>query len=400
MVGGDRAKGPNDLAGEPIEGWMGEGRPRSALPADLVRALDWLRGHLAEPVDLERLALIAGVRPRTLETHFRVFLDTTPLGWVRRMRLWRARRELQRSRADASVTEVALASGFTQLGRFSAQYYALFGELPSSTLGRSRRGADSAAMDDEALRLTLEALPSVFAIAPRECNDALKRLEHARRLAPSNELCVALAAWCWGQRAAHGFSATPQQDREQGLRLAADACSMGPGDALTLTLVSGALTLAHRVQEADELLERALAHDPWLPYAWVRRGWGSVYMGDPEAAFRELRTALHFAPFGPLRQIAFIGMGCAHFAVGRYDRAARWVQSGTKAFPGAFWADRIAVAAAVHTGAKAEARRIARRLMRKDPGLTTAKARRSWPFPPAFMERVGDGLAAAGVPQG
>jgi hypothetical protein len=91
---------------------------------------------------------------------------------------------------------------------------------------------------------------------------------------------------------------------------------------------------------------------------------------------------------------------CAHFAVGRYDRAARWVQSGTKAFPGAFWADRIAVAAAVHTGAKAEARRIARRLMRKDPGLTTAKARRSWPFPLAFMERVGDGLAAAGVPQG
>ena len=391
-----------EIPEDPSAGWAPGEFPRSALPTDLVRALDWLRSHLAEPVDLERLALIAGVRPRTLETHFRVFLNTTPLGWVRRMRLWRARRELQRARADASVTDIAMASGFTQLGRFAAQYRALFGELPSATLQRARRGADfdSEPIDDEALRLTLEALPSVFAIAPRQCSEALERLEQARRLAPTYGMTAALGAWCWGQRAAHGFSATPESDREQGLRLAAEACTLGQADAMALTLASGAFTLAHRLGEADRLLERALALDPGLPYAWIRRGWASVYMGDPDAAFRELRTALHFAPFGPMRQIAFIGMGCAHFAVGRYQRAARWVQSGTDAFPGAFWADRVAVAAASHAGAKTEARRIARRLMRNDPELTAAKARGSWPFRPAFMERLCDGLTAAGVPLG
>ena len=63
----------------------------SALPGDLVRALDWLRGHLSEPIQLELLAQVGGVRPRTLETHFKMFLGTTPLGWVRRMRLARAR---------------------------------------------------------------------------------------------------------------------------------------------------------------------------------------------------------------------------------------------------------------------------------------------------------------------
>ena len=57
------------------------------LPVDLVRALDWLRAHLSEPIDLQKLAEVAGVRPRTLETHFRTFLKATPLGWVRRMRL-------------------------------------------------------------------------------------------------------------------------------------------------------------------------------------------------------------------------------------------------------------------------------------------------------------------------
>ena len=86
-----------------------------SLPADVVRALRWLRGHVAEPVQLERLAGVAGVRPRTLETHFKRFLGTTPLGWMRRMRLTRARQQLLRARQGATVTDVAMANGFNQL---------------------------------------------------------------------------------------------------------------------------------------------------------------------------------------------------------------------------------------------------------------------------------------------
>lgn len=375
----------------------------AALPVDLVRVIDWLRGHLAEPINLDRLASVAGVRPRTLEAHFRSFLGTTPLGWVRRMRLIHARRELERARAHARVTDIALASGFNQLGRFANDYQSVYGEAPSKTLRRGRRDPRQSSfdpIDDEALRLTWQAMPHVFAIAPRECSEALESLRKARQLAPNYGLPVALAAWCWGQRAAHGFSATPEKDRDNGLRLVAQACELAPNDALALTLASGALTLAHRLQEAEELLERVLVLDPWQPYAWVRRGWASVYMGDPEAAFRELRIALHLSPLGPMRHIASIGVGCAHFASGRYDRAALWVQGETEAFPGAFWADRVAVAAAVHAGSTGEARRMARRLMRNDPSLTVARARRAWPFPPAFMTRLADGLKIAGIPRG
>jgi AraC-like DNA-binding protein len=371
------------------------------LPGDLVRALRWLRAHLCEPIDLARLAEVAGVRPRTLETHFKTFLRTTPLGWVRRMRLANARRELQRGRAHANVTDIALANGFNQLGRFASRYRAMFGETPSRTLRLSRRSRDGSrdVIDEEAFRLTWQAMPHVFAIAPRECSEALEMLEHVRQRAPHYGLPVALAAWCWGQRAAHGFSATPHKDRDHGLRLVEQACTLAPNDALALTLASGALTLAHRLEEADQLLERVLALDPWLPYAWVRRGWASVYMGDPEAALRELQIALHLAPVGPMRHIASIGMGCAHFACGRYERAARWVRDGTDGFPGAVWADRITIAAAVHAGARAEARRIASRLMRRDSNLTVARAKTAWPFPAAFMAALGRGLEIAGVPR-
>jgi tetratricopeptide (TPR) repeat protein len=142
-----------------------------------------------------------------------------------------------------------------------------------------------------------------------------------------------------------------------------------------------------------------MALDPWLAYAWVRRGWMSAYLGDSDSALRELRTALHLAPFEPLRHIGFIGIGCAHFGAGRYDRAAHWVSAGVDASPGSFWATRVAVAAAALSGARAEANRIARQLMRKDPDLTIAEAERAWPFSAAFVSRLSDGLAIAGIPR-
>ena len=209
---------------------------------------------------------------------------------------------------------------------------------------------------DEAMRLTLVALPFAFAVAPKQCNAALEELGRPQELAPSYGLPKAVAGWCWGQRASHRFSSTPDRDRALSLQLADEAYRLAPNDALTLTLSSGALVLARRLDEADRRLERALALDPWLAYAWVRRGWMSAYLGDSETAIRELSTALHLMPFEPLRHLSFIGMGCAHFAAGRYDRAVRWVESGVKTSRGSFWAQRVAVAAAAMTGARSEAR--------------------------------------------
>src|SRR5512132_1977568 len=97
-------------------------RLAAALPRDLAWALEWLRGRVHEPVQLAKLAEVAGVPARTLEAHFKQFLGATPLGWVRQERLVRARRALLASEGRANVTKIALESGFTQLGRFAARY--------------------------------------------------------------------------------------------------------------------------------------------------------------------------------------------------------------------------------------------------------------------------------------
>lgn len=238
-----------------------------------------------------------------------------------------------------------------------------------------------------------------FMIGPKECGAALEDLERAQELAPRYGLAKAMAGWCWGQRAAQHFSSTPREDLARACRLAKAALALAPEDAMTLTLAAGALTLAHRVDEADRLIERALARDPWCPIAWVRRGWTSAYLGDSDSALAELRMALHLTPFEPLQHITVIGIACAHFAAGRYERAALWARAGVEACPQSFWADRITIAAAAHAGARGEARRIARRLMRKDPDLTIPEAMRAWPFRPVFMARLGEGLEIAGLPR-
>jgi AraC-like DNA-binding protein len=162
---------------------------RLDLPPNLREALEWLKLRLDKPIVLDDLAAAAGVRPRTLEAQFRLHLGTTPMGWVRKTRLARARQQLLASREEANVTDIALANGFTELGRFSARYRQAFGELPSETLKASRRAAPDDDIDDEAVRLSWSALAAAFTVAPGQNRAALDDVERAQELAPHSTLC-------------------------------------------------------------------------------------------------------------------------------------------------------------------------------------------------------------------
>jgi AraC-like DNA-binding protein len=373
----------------------------SPLPADLMRVLAWLKTHLGEPVELETLAAIAGVRPRTLETHFRRFLGTTPLGWVRRERLARAYRELSCGGARLGVTQVALAAGFTQLGRFAELYREAYGELPSQTAQRAKGAATmpTREIDQEALFLAWRAAACSFAVAPASCRAAIEDAHAAQVRAPGLGLAKGIIAWCEGQRAAHNFDGMPFDSQDRIVTLAHEAVRLDPADSLTLFMASSGLNLAHRVEEADRLIERATALSPGSPAVWGRRGWLSVYTGDNDGAIHAFGHVLRQAPLEPLRHTCLIGTGFAHFAAGRYERAIRWTREGVAVGPQSYWAHRVTAAAAMRYGARAEGRRLARGLLRRDPNLTVSVARAAWPFHADFVDRLCDGLEKAGVPR-
>ncbi|WP_420843129.1 helix-turn-helix domain-containing protein [Cryptosporangium phraense] len=75
---------------------------------------------------------------RAVQNAFRRHYDTTPLGYLRQIRLDRARRELQAADPSAgdTVAAIALRWGFGAPGRFSHAYRARYGQPPSRTLRR------------------------------------------------------------------------------------------------------------------------------------------------------------------------------------------------------------------------------------------------------------------------
>jgi len=111
------------------------------LPRSVKKVLDVLEKNPACSRSIPELAALVGVAPRTLQKHFRRFLNRTPLDVVNELRLKEARRELLRAPLGVNVTEIASRCGFSHLGRFSVRYRRRYGETPSATLKRHRREA-------------------------------------------------------------------------------------------------------------------------------------------------------------------------------------------------------------------------------------------------------------------
>ncbi|WP_051831791.1 helix-turn-helix transcriptional regulator [Streptomyces violens] len=109
---------------------LAEPGPRTC-PRPVKRAIDAMQADPAHPFTTRELARIAGVSPRSLQAGFQQHMETTPMTYLRTLRLERAHRDLTRPGSTDSVTEAAVRWGFTHLGRFAAAYQARYGTLPS-----------------------------------------------------------------------------------------------------------------------------------------------------------------------------------------------------------------------------------------------------------------------------
>lgn len=107
------------------------------VPAGAVRrAVAYIDEHAGADIDLTAIADAAGVGPRALQRAFRRSLETTPLEYLRSVRMRRAHEELQAAQAGGGTTVVAVAArwGFGHPGRFAVDYRSRFGCSPSETL--------------------------------------------------------------------------------------------------------------------------------------------------------------------------------------------------------------------------------------------------------------------------
>jgi AraC-like DNA-binding protein len=111
--------------------------PRShAMPGTIRRAVEFIEANAAEPISISDMAAAANVTPRALQYGFARHLDCTPMGYLRRVRLEHAHRDLQAAdpAAGQAVAEIARRWGFGNPGRFAAAYRDVYDVSPSHTL--------------------------------------------------------------------------------------------------------------------------------------------------------------------------------------------------------------------------------------------------------------------------
>lgn len=87
-----------------------------------------------EPPSIASLCLQLRTNRRTVQNSFHTITGTTPLDYLRSLRLNAVRRELSQSSADElSIADAAARWGFVHMSHFAQQYRHLFDELPSQT---------------------------------------------------------------------------------------------------------------------------------------------------------------------------------------------------------------------------------------------------------------------------
>jgi len=94
----------------------------------LLSVLERMEETIEMPLERAAMARIAGVTTRHLDRLFAAQLNTTFLDQYRRIRLQHAHRLLKQS--PLSVSEIAVATGFSSLSHFSRMFRALYGIAP------------------------------------------------------------------------------------------------------------------------------------------------------------------------------------------------------------------------------------------------------------------------------
>jgi tetratricopeptide (TPR) repeat protein len=144
------------------------------------------------------------------------------------------------------------------------------------------------------------------------------------------------------------------------------------------------------------LIDRAVALNPNIAWAWLYSGWARVRLGQPDAAIEHFAHAMRLSPLDPLITDVQAATAHAHFFAGRYEEAAKWAAMALDVRAARY----IVAAANALAGHTEEAKEIVVRLRQRDPGLRISTLReRVGPYRPEDLAKYEEGLREAGMPE-
>lgn len=231
--------------------------------------------------------------------------------------------------------------------------------------------------------------------------DALDLFHKATASDPDFATAYGMAAWCYIWRKMNGWMIDPAQDIAEVKRLAQRAAALGDDDAVALSFAGHALVyVAHDVEDAAALIDRALILNPNLASAWNASGWVKTFLGETDAMIDHMARAMRLSPLDPLMFSMQAITALGHFFAGRYGEAAAWAEKSVRERPKMLITLRVAAASFAAAGRARDARRAVARALQLDPGMRVSNLKdRLMMLQPEHFAQYAKSLHKAGLPK-
>lgn len=108
----------------------------------IMRAIDWVRAHFAQPINVDELADLVHMSVSSFHQHFKAVTSMSPVQYQKALRLQEARRLMMSTLMDAGAASRQV--GYLSASQFSREYSRFFGSAPTRDIAKLREEGSSA----------------------------------------------------------------------------------------------------------------------------------------------------------------------------------------------------------------------------------------------------------------
>lgn len=273
--------------------------------------------------------------------------------------------------------------------------------LHLAEIARSRQKPESSL---DAYDLYLRALQLEYRFTGESLAEAIRCLERAVAIDSSFAPAMALAAYCYAERAFQAWAADYEAEAAEAKRLANRAIEFDPQNGDVLWMSAFALGfLGGEIVRSKELFERSLAINPNSSMALTMSCWPDRVLGDIATMRDRLARARRLSPRDPREWMMSMTTAMMHSWQDEFPEAVAWAEKAIRQNPRALPALRTLVVGLVHSNQVERARAVVREILRIDPTFTVSGWQRQ--RAPQYRDNnprwqfILDAYRAAGVPE-
>jgi adenylate cyclase len=233
----------------------------------------------------------------------------------------------------------------------------------------------------------------------REDNvEAQSLFGRAVALDPSSASAFAGLAVTHLSEATYGWTDSPERSIEEANRLVRKSLELDSREPRGTLAMAHCLGVGGQRDQMIAVLQRLIELNPNSASSYGQLGFVLSYAGRPDDAITNLERAMRLSPRDHSMHMWLVGMGWAHFAMGRYEAAASWLERCRQTRPDYHLAHRALAATYAQLGRLEEARRALQEDLRLVAEESVSVIMAQIPYAdPAFLEKYLAALRKAGL---